>query len=222
MKALVGTLLAVCFLLSCEEQPKPKALPYYGNYDVVTYKKGGQLSTDTIYPKIPKFSYLNQDSVRVSSDRYKGKVWIANFFFTSCPSICPPMMSQMRRLNILTKDLQNDVQFISFSIDPKTDQPSVLRQYIKNNGIDTKNWVFLTGDESKTHYLGVHHFMVHAKRSAMASGGFAHSDGMVLVDRDGIVRGIYLGTQTAEVDKLNKDLRKLLKVEYGVVGSKEK
>jgi len=217
---LVLSLIVLSFLVSCEEQVKPKALPYYGNYDVVTYSKDGTLTNDTVYPKIPKFTYLNQDSVKVSSTQYKGKVWVANFFFTSCPSICPPMMSQMRRLIILTKDLRNDVQFISFSIDPKTDQPSVLRNYIKNNGIETENWVFLTGDEAKTHYMGVHNFMVHAKRNASVAGGFAHSDGMVLVDRDGIVRGIYLGTQTAEVDKLNKDLRKLLKVEYGIVGRK--
>jgi protein SCO1/2 len=206
----------VIVLVGCKAEKKPRVLPLYGNYDVVTYSKDGKNTTDTVYPKIPTFTYLNQDSVKIVSTKYKGKVWIANFFFTSCPSICPPMMSQMRRLNILTKDIQKEVQFISFSIDPKTDQPSVLRNYIKNNGIETKNWVFLTGNESKTHYLGVHHFMVHAKRNAMASGGFAHSDGMVLVDRDGIVRGIYLGTQTAEVDKLNIDLRKLLKAEYGV------
>lgn len=206
----------VAILIGCEEEKKPRVLPLYGNYDVVTYSKDGETYTDTVYPKIPKFTYLNQDSVKVVSTKYKGKVWIANFFFTSCPSICPPMMSQMRRLNILTKDIQDEVQFISFSIDPKTDQPSVLRKYIKNNGIETKNWVFLTGNEAKTHYLGVHNFMVHAKRNAMASGGFAHQDGLVLVDKDGIVRGIYLGTKTEEVDKLNKDLRKLLRVEYGV------
>ncbi len=206
----------VAVLVGCAEEKKPRVLPFYGNFDVITYSKNGETYTDTVYPKIPKFTYLNQDSIEITSTKYKGKVWIANFFFTSCPSICPPMMSQMRRLNILTKDIQKEVQFISFSIDPKTDQPSVLRKYIKNNGIETKNWVFLTGNEAKTHYLGVHHFMVHAKRSAMASGGFAHQDGLVLVDREGIVRGIYLGTKTEEVDKLNKDLRKLLKVEYGI------
>lgn len=203
-------------LFSCKDEPKPRALPYYGNYDVYTIEKDGKQIEDTVYPKIPFFSYLNQDSIKVTSKDLKGKVWIANFFFTSCPSICPPMMSQMRRLNKLTKDIEGEVQFISFSIDPNTDKPSVLRDYIKRNGISTKNWVLLTGNEKKTHDLGVNHFMVHAKKDAMAAGGFAHSDGMVLVDKEGIVRGIYLGTQTPQVDQLNIDLRKLLRIEYGV------
>ncbi len=150
----------------------------------------------------------------------KGKVWIANFFFTSCPSICPPMIAQMKRLNVITQDLAGEVQFMSFSIDPKTDQPHVLRNYIKNNGIQTKNWQFFTGEEAKTHRLGVMHFMVHADKDPMAAGGFAHSDGLVLVDREGYVRGVYRGTQTADVDKLNKDLRKLLQIEYGIDSAK--
>ena len=215
MKAIL-CLFLVLVVVSCKEDPKPRALPYLGNYDVYTKEKDGEVYNDTVFPKIPFFSYLNQDSVRVTSKDLKGKVWIANFFFTSCPSICPPMMSQMRRLNVLTKDLKEEVQFISFSIDPKTDKPHVLKQYIKNNGISTDNWVLLTGDEKRTHDLGVNNFMVHAKKDAMSAGGFAHSDGMVLVDKEGIVRGVYLGTQTPQVDLLNIDLRKLLRIEYGV------
>ena len=209
-------LFMLVFTMSCKNEPKPRALPYYGNYDVYTIEKDGKQTNDTVFPKIPFFAYLNQDSLKVTSKDLKGKVWIANFFFTSCPSICPPMMSQMRRLNVLTKDVEKEVQFISFSIDPETDQPSVLKDYIKRNGISTKNWVLLTGNEKKTHKLGVDHFMVHAKKDAMAAGGFAHSDGMVLVDKEGYVRGIYLGTQTPQVDQLNIDLRKLLRIEYGV------
>ncbi len=209
-------LFLLVLVTSCEDKAKPRALPYYGNYDVYTIEKNGKQINDTVFPKIPFFSYLNQDSVRITSKDLKGKVWIANFFFTSCPSICPPMMSQMRRLNVLTNDVEKEVQFISFSIDPNNDKPYVLKKYIKNNGISTKNWVLLTGNEKKTHKLGVDHFMVHAKKDAMASGGFAHSDGMVLVDKEGYVRGIYLGTQTPQVDQLNIDLRKLLRIEYGV------
>ncbi len=218
MKQAAYLALILILLTGCKTEPekKPKALPYFGNYDIVFSETNGVQSVDTVFPKIPAFSYLNQDSVMINSKSMKGKVWIANFFFTSCPSICPPMISQMKRLNTLTQDLASEVQFMSFSIDPKTDQPHVLRSYIKNNGIQTKNWYFFTGDEAKTHRLGVMHFMVHADKDPMAAGGFAHSDGMVLVDREGYVRGVYRGTQTEEVDKLNKDLRKLLDIEYGI------
>lgn len=218
MKQAIYFALILILSTSCNNDPqkKPKALPYFGNYDIVFSETNGVESIDTVFPKIPAFAYLNQDSVMISSKSMKGKVWIANFFFTSCPSICPPMISQMKRLNLLTQDLAPEVQFMSFSIDPKTDQPHVLRTYIKNNGIRTKNWYFFTGDEAKTHRLGVKHFMVHADKDPMASGGFAHSDGMVLVDREGYVRGVYRGTQTEDVNRLNSDLRKLLDIEYGI------
>jgi protein SCO1 len=218
MKRILQVLLILLLITSCktESEKKPQALPYFGNYDIEFSETDGVQAIDTIYPKIPDFSYLNQDSIVITSKSMKGKVWIANFFFTSCPSICPPMISQMKRLNILTQDIASEVQFMSFSIDPKTDQPSVLKTYIKNNGIRTNNWYFFTGNEAKTHRLGVMHFMVHADKDPMAAGGFAHSDGMVLVDREGYVRGIYRGTQTKEVDQLNTDLRKLLHIEYGI------
>ena len=218
MKRILHVALILILFTGCkkEQEKSQKALPYFGNYDIVFSETNGVQSIDTIFPKIPAFSYLNQDSVMITSKSMKGKVWIANFFFTSCPSICPPMISQMKRLNLLTTDLASEVQFMSFSIDPKTDQPHVLRTYIKNNGIQASNWYFFTGDEAKTHRLGVMHFMVHADKDPMAAGGFAHSDGMVLVDREGYVRGVYRGTQTQELDKLNKDLRKLLEIEYGI------
>lgn len=212
--------ISLIFACNTPKKKQARALPYFGNYDVVVSETNGIIETDTIYPKIPAFAYLNQDSILIKSSEMKGKVWVANFFFTSCPSICPPMIAQMKRLNILTQDVKDEVQFMSFSIDPSTDQPHVLRKYIKNNGITTKNWYFFTGNESKTHELGVNHFMVHADKDPMAAGGFAHSDGMVIVDREGYVRGIYRGTQTEQVDLLNKDLRKLLEIEYGIKSSK--
>jgi len=215
--ALAFTLLLLPFG-ACKTTPgkKPKALPYAGNFDLITYEKDGEVYADSVYPTLPAFRYINQDSVMIISAQMKGKVWIANFFFTSCPSICPPMTSQVKRLNILTSDINQYLQYMSFSIDPETDQPAKLREYIKLNGIRATNWQFFTGDEAKTHELGVKNFLVHAEASAMAPGGFAHSDGLVLVDREGYVRGIYHGTITSEVDQLNKDIRKLLAIEYGI------
>ncbi len=217
IRFFLGSLLLITvFACGDNTKSKPRALPYVGNYDVVISETNGIQSVDTIYPKIPHFRYLNQDSVWVDSKDMKGKVWIANFFFTSCPSICPPMMSQMKRLNTITADISSHLQFISFSIDPNHDQPHVLLKYRKDMGIRSNNWAMLTGDEAETHRLGVEHFMVHADKDPMAAGGYAHSDGMVLIDREGYVRGIYRGTYTADVDQLNKDLRKLLQVEYNV------
>jgi protein SCO1/2 len=205
---------------SCGEEEKVRVLPMLGHHDI-TYKiVDGVETADTTFATIPSFSYLNQDSVVVTSESMKGKVWVAKFFFASCPTICPPMTTQMKRVQAMTTDLEDHVQFISFSINPTHDTPSVLRQYMKTHGITAKNWQFLTGDEAETHELGVNSFMVHVNSDEESPGGYAHSDAITLVDKEGIVRGVYIGTDTKEVNKLEKDLRKLLKYEYGVDGSK--
>lgn len=198
------------------KKEKVRVLPIIGNYDIEYKTVDGKEVQDTIYPKVPDFSYLNQDSVKITSKSMKGKVWIADFFFTSCPTICPKMTSQMKRLSILTKDIEKHVQFLSFSIDPDHDQPQKLREYIKRYGITAKNWNFFTGDEEATHALGVEYFQVFANKDIASEGGYAHSPAFVLVDREGYVRGVYVGTETEQVDLLEHDLRKLLKHEYGL------
>lgn len=216
-------ILVVVLLAGCNSEPKrkPRALPYAGNFNIVVSETDGVRTTDSIYPTIPAFKYLNQDSVMIHSKEMKGKVWVANFFFSNCPSICPPMISQMKRLNVLTKDINKHLQYMSFSIDPTNDTPARLREYIKENGITATNWQFFTGDEAATHRLGIEHFLVYAADEAAAPGGFAHSDGLVLVDREGYVRNVYHGTVTQDVDQLNKDIRKLLSIEYGINCKKE-
>lgn len=208
-------------LISCKsDTEKVYVLDRFGQFDVEYKTVDGVEIADTIYPKIPSFSYLNQDSTVTTSKSMKGKIWVADFFFTTCPTICPTMTTQMKRLQAMTKDLANDVQFISFSINPKYDQPSILRRYIKHHGITAKNWQFLTGDEAETHELGINSFLVHVTSSDdEADGGYAHSPAFTLVDKEGIVRGVYIGTDTKDVNRLEKDIRKLLKHEYGIEGS---
>ncbi len=200
--------LLIVTLMSCSEEYVP--LPKLGLYDI-NYATG-----DTIFPVIPEFEYLNQDSVLISSKDLKGKVWIADFFFTSCPTICPVMTDQMNRLNEMTSDLSDHIQYMSFSINPNNDRPSVLRRYMKKHDINASNWHFFTGDEDETHQLGVEHFLVHANADEEAPGGYAHGPAFTLVDHEGIVRGVYDGTNPEQVDLLEKDLRKLLKYEYGI------
>lgn len=207
-------LFSCIVVLSCTDQKKVRVLPIVGNYDIEYDTIDGKEVSDTIYPKIPYISYLNQDSVKITSSTMKGKVWIADFFFTSCPTICPKMTAQMKRLAILTKDLEKQIQFISFSINPTYDTPYRLRAYRKHFGIKAKNWQFLTGDEEATHDLGVNYFQVFANKDIESAGGYAHSPAFVLVDKEGYVRGVYIGTETKQVDQLQKDVRKLLAYEY--------
>jgi protein SCO1/2 len=210
-------LLSVLIFVSCTPKPTThKVLPYVGNFDIEYRMVDGKEVADTVYPKIIDFSYLNQDSVMIKSSSMKGKVWIAEFFFTSCPTICPTMTKQMIRLNNDTKDIGKYLQFMSFSINPKNDTPSELRKYISKNKITAKNWQFFTGNEAATHDLGINYFQIFAGQDAESAGGYAHSGAFTLVDREGYVRGVYLGTDSKEVNRLKTDLRKLLKYEYNV------
>ena len=121
-------------LLSCGTDKESKALPYIGNYDLEYKLVDGKEVVDTVYPTISYFWFYNEDSIRVSSKDLKGKVWIADFFFTTCSTICPRMTSQMKRLNSMTEDISEHLQFISFSINPKYDGPSKLKKYKANHG----------------------------------------------------------------------------------------
>ncbi|MDG1146768.1 MAG: SCO family protein [Crocinitomicaceae bacterium] len=205
-------------LFSCSEN-KGRVLPILGERDVMYSMVNGKEVSDTIYHKVPAFHYLNQDSVMITSESMKGKVWIADFFFSHCPTICPPMTSEMKRLNLETQDLAEYIQFLSFSIDPERDTPTRLRAYRSIYDIAVSNWHFFTGDEAETHLLAKS-FFNGAERDAEAEGGFGHTDYFAIVDKEGYVRGIYQGTNKEQVDLLQADLRKLLTIEYGIIGSK--
>ncbi len=194
-------------------------LPILGERDVDYKMVDGKEVADTIYHVVPEFSYINQDSLRIESTDLKDKVWVVDFFFTHCPTICPPMTSQMKRLHDATLDLSEKVQYLSFSIDPRRDTPSRLREYMGMYEIKTSNWYFMTGDEEETHLLAKE-FFNGAERDEDADGGFGHTDYFALVDTKGHVRGIYRGTDVDQVDSLQNDLRKLLEHEYNFTGSK--
>ncbi len=217
VKSSLVVSLSVLFV-SCEEKVD-RVLPILGERDVEYSIVDGEEVADTIYHKVPSFEYLNQDSMMITSESMIGKVWVADFFFSHCPTICPPMTSQMKRLNLETQDLSDHVQFMSFSIDPDRDTPSRLIEYRKMYDINVKNWHFFTGDEDATHLLAKS-FFNGAERDAEADGGFGHTDYFAIVDHEGYVRGIYQGTNPDQVDLLQVDLRKLLEIEYGITGSK--
>jgi protein SCO1/2 len=218
LRYILGSSFLCLLFFGCKSDTKDKerVLPKLGNYDVEYSLVDGVEVADTIYPTIPFFHFLNQDSVRVSSKELKGKLWVADFFFTTCSTICPRMTTQMKRLHAMTDDLSDQVQFISFTINPRFDSPSILKRYREYHGITAQNWEFLTGDEAETHRLGIENFMIAAGQDAEAVDGYAHSEAFTLVDKEGYVRGVYNVSDPKQVDQLAKDIRKLLKYEYNI------
>ncbi|MFM2037158.1 MAG: hypothetical protein RL432_97 [Bacteroidota bacterium] len=194
-------------LLGCNE-PTSK-LPFLGQFDVIYSRQ----RNDTVFHKIPLFNFLNQDSVRVSNETYAHKMWLVEFFFTSCPTICPIMNKQLLRLHKeITPSLKKELQFLSFSIDPSNDLPSKLKSYRDYHKMPRVNWDLLTGNEAETHRLGIEHFMVFAGKDSLSAGGYAHSGAFTLVDAQGYVRGVYavtnmdLTVNEQEYDRMVKEL----------------
>lgn len=211
---IIGVILSTLLVVSCEEEvTNEKSLPIIGDRDVEYKMVDGKEVADTIYHKVPSFNYQNQDSVMVSSEDLKDKVWVVDFFFSFCPSICPPMTANMKAFSDSTADLADELQIISFTIDPENDTPKRLRKYRELYDITAENWSMLRGDEDATHELAKQ-FFNGAKRDSTVGGGFGHTSYFVLVDKEGYARGLYDGTNKEQVELLEQDLRLLLKQEY--------
>lgn len=180
-------------------------LPYMGQHEID--------GTDTIYHTIPEYVLLAHDSTEFTNERVKNKIHVVNFFFTSCPAICPAMIGQMQRLQENTADIE-ELIFLSHTVDPKRDTIPKLRAYIAERNIDTHNWFFLYGEKEYVYDLGMNGYILNAMEDEKAAGGFLHSEFFVLIDRESHIRGMYDGTETEQVDQLEKDIRKLLKEEY--------
>lgn len=187
-------------------------LPYYGEKEVL-YSAEAEIP-DTLYHRVPDFSMTNQEGERVTFSDFEGKIIVADFFFTTCPTICPIMTKQMTRLQWMLEDESyNDVHFLSYTVNPEHDTPEVLKSYALEQGADLSKWTFLTGDQKAIFDLGFEGYLLSTQEDELAPGGFLHSSMFVLLDRDRHIRGFYDGTSTKEVDDLVTDIKMLKKQE---------
>lgn len=187
-------------------------LPYFGPKYVSTNQVDGKMVTDTIYHEIAYWSFKNQDNELVTQDDYNGKIYIADFFFTTCPGICPKMTTQMSLLQLkLDNPAFDEIKYISYTVNPEHDSPEVLKEYGKQHGADFNKWTFLTGEKQKIYELGVHSYLVSTQEDALAEGGFLHSEKFILVDWKRNIRGYYDGTDVNDVSRLADDIKILMK-----------
>lgn len=166
-----------------------------------------------VFPaELSEFVLVDQDSNIITNETFKGKIYITDFFFTSCPSICPIMSAQMLRVYEEFEDHKDDILFLSHSIDPKRDSVDVLKAYEQKLGVSSDRWHFVTGGKEMIYGLA-EQYMVTAFPDESIPGGYEHSGYFILVDREGQVRGYYDGTLEEEVDELMVDLQILLDAE---------
>jgi len=165
--------------------------------------------TDTTYRTIPAFRFLNQDSLPVTEKDFNGKIYVADFFFTSCPTICPTMHRNL--LKVYSKYLNNpEVKFASHTIDMKYDTPSRMKAYATKLGIKGTQWEFLWGTRDAVYAIAERNYLVSVGEDGKAAGGFVHQGYLVLVDKDKRIRGAYDGTEDEQVQQLMHDMDVLL------------
>lgn len=177
--------------------------------------------------RVPDFVFTNQDERLISNEDYLGKVYVIEFFFTTCPTICPIMNVNMKRLEEAFGN-RDDFGIASFTIDPKKDTPEQLKRYAENLGVFSQNWHFLTGDASTIYELANTGFNIFAGINPKVAGGFEHQGYFALVDQNGYLRSrtdrfgnpivYYLGIPESELDiqgtdMLLEDVQKLLENE---------
>jgi protein SCO1/2 len=194
------SLLVFSSLLTACITKKDAPLPIFGEREVA--------GKDTVYHTIANFKFVDQDSAEVTNDTYKGKIYVADFFFTSCRTICPIMKTQMLRVY---DSIQNDpeVLLLSHTIDPEYDTVGLLHDYAERLGVKSDKWHFVTGNKDEIYKLAQTSYFSTALEDNSEPDGFIHSGAFLLIDKERRIRGKYDGTKEEDVNRLLGDIQRL-------------
>jgi protein SCO1 len=179
-----------------------------GKLPIIGERLGIDAKGDTIYPTIASFKFINQDSISITNADFDNKIYVVDFFFTHCPTICPKVTAQMLRVHDRFKD-STALLLLSHSIDTKNDTVGRLNEYASKLGVKAPKWHFVTGDRDAIYGIADDYFSI-AKESPDAPGGFDHSGRLILVDKKRRVRSFCDGTDAQDVDRFMKDIETLL------------
>ena len=207
--SILAGIFVIQFFTGCSHQNTQEKLPILGRKEIVPNMDSGVLSYDTTYHHIAEFSFVNQDSIIITNDTFQDKIYVADFFFTTCPTICPIMKAQM--LRVYEKFKYNDhVLILSHTIDPDYDTVALLHEFADRLGVTSDRWHFVTGLQEEIYDIGQNSYMVSALEDQNEPGGYIHSGAFILVDKEGRIRGMYDGTKEDQVNRLIKDITRLL------------
>ena len=211
MKSLLSFAVALCFFQACTNKSESK-LPILGERAPVERTVDGKIVVDTVYQTIAPFSYLNQDSIIVTDKDFDNKIYVADFFFTSCNTICPVMHRNMLEVYNKYKDNPN-VKILSHSIDIKYDVPSRLKAYASKLGVESDKWAFVHGSRDSIFNIAAKSYLVAAYEDNADPQGLVHQGWFILVDTKKQLRGAYDGTKEDQVKQMMLDMEKLLEEE---------
>ena len=199
-KTLALWISIVLVLSSCGISERAVDLPIIGDRT--------DLDGSKIIHSIRPFTFVSQLGDTITNADVQQKIHVVDFFFTSCPSICPLVTAQMKRIYDHVAD-DPSILLISHTIDPKRDSVAILKKYADNLDIDHHKWLFLTGDKEDLMEIANEDYFIAALDAPDAPGGFDHSGKIILLDRDAKIRGFCDGTDPASVDRFMKTIDQL-------------
>jgi protein SCO1/2 len=196
-------------LISCASRLDNSAqLPFYSDASFTPYWED-QIDFESGFHKLEEFSLLDQSGSEFGLDDMAGRISVVDFFFTSCPGICPQMTSNLHEVNKAFED-DPEVQIVCHSVTPQKDSVQVLQRYAELNGINSTKWKLLTGDRDVIYQLGRQTYFIEEDLGEdVAIDQFIHTENFVLIDQKGYLRGIYNGLDVADVQQLIADIRYL-------------
>tara|TARA_B100001059_G_scaffold90640_1_gene89380 strand:+ start:8667 stop:9389 length:723 start_codon:yes stop_codon:yes gene_type:complete len=210
--SIIGVISIITLIMFYKILTPKEFLPIYQPAEVNFKLVDSSLQHIKKFHKISNFNLVNQNGNNISQEFYHNKIYVADFFFTTCPSICPIMTNNMLKVQEKIKNDPN-VLIVSFSVDPKTDSVAQLKKYAKEKGVDDLKWNLLTGDKKQIYDLARKSFFVAEIDKDSDSNDIIHTENFVLVDPEKRIRGFYDGTNMDEIKNLISDLN-LLKGEY--------
>jgi len=214
------SIVCVLIVFSCKKEIKKENirvtetsrvsyLPYYNDESFTPHWITPGTKEEEIFHKIPNFKLTNQLGEIVTQKTFEDKIYITDFFFTSCPGICPKMTGNMAKIQEAFKE-DKDVLLLSHSVMPTTDSVSVLKTYAKNYDIIANKWHLVTGDKKDIYSLGRDHYFVENDLGEPKSiEDFLHTENFLLIDKSKHIRGIYNGLNRASVGQLIIDINAL-------------
>lgn len=199
---VILVLPSIAYLLLSSGRNHFKHLPIYGPKDV--NEKG-----DTIYHTIPDFQFINQEGKTITQKDLEGKIFVADFFFATCPSICPKMSSQLQRVQKMF-EAEWGLKILSHTVNPEKDSVAALAEYGKRFMVNPRKWYLVTGDKKAIYDLARTGYFITAREGDGGPDDFIHSEKFVLVDKEKRIRGYYDGTDSTSVNTLIDEIKVLL------------
>ena len=218
-KALYAVLLAIllpliAYYIVRQKSETAVTMPrHYLPDSVVTVTKNGKRINDTVWHQLANFSLINQEGKSVTLDSLHGKIIVADFFFTHCPTICPALTKNMKRLaeSINNGERVGDrsnklIHFLSFSIDSDRDSVERLKNWADRFQVDPDNWWLLTGKKKDIYNIILNEMKIPVEDGHAIDTNFMHTDHFVLIDSNHFIRGYYHGLDTLALGKLSSDI----------------